>query len=148
VTRFLADTNVWLALSIASHRHHRACLEWLDGIDEPGAVVMPRMVQLAVLRLVTTTAVLAPHGRPALTNDEAWAVIDAIAADERVTIEIEEPPLDPAWRSWTRRTTASPNLWMDAYLGAYATTAGYTLATLDAAFAQFQDLAWLNLAPT
>lgn len=35
---------------------------------------------------------------------------------------------------------ASPKLWMDAYLAAFARSAGYTLVTTDAAFTQFADL--------
>jgi len=146
VTRFLADTNVWLGLTLSSHRHHPVCLAWIDGVDEPGAVVMPRLVQLSLLRLLTTAAVLAPHDRPPLTNVEAWQVVDAIAADERVIVDVGEPTLDEVWRDLSHRQTASPKLWMDAYLAAYAMSSGCTLVTLDAAFAQFEELAMLNLA--
>lgn len=144
--RYLADTNVWLALAISSHRHQRPCLAWFDGIDQAGAVVFPRLVELSLLRSLTTTAVLAPHHRPPLTNTEAWAVRDAIVADERVALDAEEPALADAWRGFSRRTTASPKLWMAAYLAAYATAAGCTLVTLDAAFAQFAGLDWINLS--
>lgn len=146
MTRFLADTNVWLGLIISSHRHHRACLRWIDDVEDVGAIVLPRLVQLSVLRLLTTTAVLAPHQRPPLTNAEAWTVMDAVAADERVVLDLEEPPLDTTWRAMSARPTASPKMWMHAYLAAYASTADCTLVTLDGAFAQFPGLTWVNLA--
>ncbi len=146
MSHYLADTNVWLALTLSSHRHHPACLAWIDGVDAVGGIVMPRQVQLSVLRLLTTAAVLAPHHRPPLTNAEAWEVLDAITADERVILEVSEPALDESWRRLSRRPAASPKLWMDAYLAAYAMSSHRTLITLDAAFAQFPGLAWRNLA--
>ena len=38
------------------------------------------------------------------------------------------------------RDTASPKLWMDAYLAAFALTGGYRMVTTDTAFRQFQGL--------
>jgi predicted nucleic acid-binding protein len=35
---------------------------------------------------------------------------------------------------------ASPKLWMDAYLAAFALAGGYQLVTLDKAFKQFKGL--------
>lgn len=146
MTGFLADTNVWLSLILGSHRHHRSALTWLDGIDEIGAVVIPRQVQMSLLRLLTTAAVLAPHGLDPLTNDQAWSVLDDIADDERVSLYMQEPALEAQWRALSERSTASPKLWMEAYLAAYAIAGDYTLVTLDAAFGQFPGLSWRNLA--
>ncbi len=39
-----------------------------------------------------------------------------------------------------RTGTASPKLWMDAYMAAFARASGYRLVTTDAAFAQFDGL--------
>lgn len=154
--RYLVDTNVWLALTLSNHRHHGPCLSWFATVEEPASVVLPRQVQMSFLRLLTTAAVLAPHGRRPLTNAETWAVLDAIIADDRVVTSLTGP-LDPAdvtevtdltdrWRTLSTRPSASPKLWMDAYLAAYAVHAHLTLVTLDSAFAQFPGLSHANPA--
>jgi predicted nucleic acid-binding protein len=48
--------------------------------------------------------------------------------------------LETRWRQLAVRETASPKLWMDAYLTAFAQDGGYRLVTFDAAFAQFGGL--------
>jgi toxin-antitoxin system PIN domain toxin len=99
------------------------------------------VAQRAYLRLLTNVAVFAPYGNPPLTNREAWAALDALLADDRVMVRADEPPgIEAVWRELTLRDTASPKLWMDAYLAAFAITAGYRLVTTDAAFRQFPRL--------
>jgi predicted nucleic acid-binding protein len=84
---------------------------------------------------------LAPDGLPARSNSEAWAAFDAMIGDDRIVLRRDDPAgLDAAWRRLTARNSASPALWMDGYLAAYALAAGYTLVTLDRAFRQFPGL--------
>ncbi len=45
------------------------------------------------------------------------------------------------------RDTASPKIWMDAYLAAFALAGGYQMVTTDAAFKQFRGLDLLLLGP-
>lgn len=138
---YLCDSNVWLSLALSAHVHHRAAHVWLDTATEPRSVMFCRATQQSVLRLLTTAAVLAPYGNPPLTNDQAWQTYQAFAADDRIGLVDGEPPgLEHAWVALAATTAASPKLWMDAYLAAFAHSAGYTLVTTDAAFAQFPDL--------
>ena len=89
---------------------------------------------------------LAPYGNPPLTNDEAWRAYLALVADERITLRSEEPGgIDGAWRSFALRDSASPKLWMDAYLAAFAVAGGLRLVTTDAGFSQFDGLDLLLL---
>jgi predicted nucleic acid-binding protein len=44
------------------------------------------------------------------------------------------------WRGFADRPTALPKIWMDAYLAAYAVTAGCRLVTTDSVFRQFEGL--------
>lgn len=59
----------------------------------------------------------------------------------------EEPAgLERRWKRLAVRDSASPKLWMDAYLAAFALAGGHRLATTDAAFKQFSSLD-LDLIP-
>jgi predicted nucleic acid-binding protein len=73
-----------------------------------------------------------------LTNRQAWAAYEALLADDRIAFRSEEPSgLESLWRRYAARGTASPKLWMDAYLAAFAVAGGYRMVTTDAAFEQF-----------
>lgn len=137
----LCDVNIWLALTLSDHALHVPARTWWDSVDQPRSVAFCRPAQQGLLRLLTTAAVLRPYGNEPLTNQQAWEVSAAFAADERIVAHTQEPPgLDRVWRRWTDRPDAAPKLWMDAYLAAYAQCAGMTLVTTDHAFAQFEGL--------
>jgi predicted nucleic acid-binding protein len=51
---------------------------------------------------------------------EAWAVYDAVLEDERVALYSEPAGLDAIFRSLSLSGAASPKLWADAYLVAFA----------------------------
>jgi len=144
----LCDTNVWLALALSGHGHHSATRSWLETVDDPGAIRFCRATQQSLLRLLTNTAVLAPYGRPPLTNAQAWTVYEAFMADDRITFQNGEPAsTETRWIQFARRDTASPKLWMHAYLAAFASAGGLTMVTTDTAFRQFDDLDLLLLPP-
>jgi len=52
----------------------------------------------------------------------------------------EPPGLEGQWTSFALRASASPKLWMDAYLAAFARAGGYRMVTTDVAFRQFPGL--------
>lgn len=137
----LCDSNVWLALALSGHAHHGLARDWLDSVDETAAVVFCRATQQSFLRLLTNAAVLAPYGNPPLTNREAWEAYEDLVADYRIVYRDEEPEgLESRWKGLALRDDASPKLWMDAYLAAFALAAGYRMVTTDAAFMQFAGL--------
>lgn len=144
----LCDSNVWLALALSKHSHHTAAREWLATIQAPGSVLLCRATQQTFLRLLTNTAVLGAYGNPALTNRQAWAACEAFLNDDRIIFRSDEPVgLEPLWKDLALRGTASPKLWMDAYLAAFALAGRYRMVTTDAAFRQFRDLDLQVLAP-
>jgi toxin-antitoxin system PIN domain toxin len=105
------------------------------------------MTQHSFMRLLTTASVLAPYGSRPLTNEEAWAAYGAFIADDRVVLQAEEPVgLERQWRAFSLGASASPKLWMDAYLAAFALTGGFRMVTTDVAYRQFQGLDMLLLA--
>jgi toxin-antitoxin system PIN domain toxin len=132
---------VWLALVLSEHVHHRRASSWFDAVGEPRAILFCRATRRALPRLLTNSAVLAPYGNPPLTNEQAWAVYEAFRADGRVAPRRDEPEgLEASWRGLALRDTASPKLWMDAYLAAFAITAGCRLVSTDRAFSQLAGL--------
>jgi len=143
---YLCDTNVFIALLLEGHPRHKECAAWFETVPQAGEVVMCRPVQLSVLRLLTTTAVLERLNRPPLTNAQAWAVIEATIADERIRHDVDEPPgLDALWSKFALRKTASPKLWMDGFLAAWASASKWILVSTDDGFAQFKGVETINL---
>ncbi len=137
----LCDSNVWLALALSKHVHHDATREWLESVEQPSSILSCRATQQSFLRLITNASVLRPYGNPPLTNREAWLAYEALLADDRIVFQAHEPPgVEPLWRTFAVRGTASPKLWMDAYLAALAVAGGHQMVTTDIAFHQFQGL--------
>lgn len=141
----LPDVNLWLALALSGHSHHEVSARWLEEQDAASSLFLCRMTQQGLVRLLTTTAVLAPYGIPARTNREAWTVVEAFLADDRIAWIDEPPGIEGVWRTLALRDTASPKLWMDAWLAAFAMGAGLQLVTFDRSFAQFGGLDLLIL---
>jgi toxin-antitoxin system PIN domain toxin len=145
----LCDSNVWLALALSKHVHYGSTREWLDTVQEAASILVCRAIQQSFLRLLTSSSVLSPYGNPPLTNREAWAVYEALLADDRIVFRADEPPgVESLWRAFAVRGTASPKLWMDAYLAALALAGGHQMVTTDAAFRQFRGLDVLILGGT
>ena len=137
----LCDSNVWLALALSRHHHHRAALDWFATVNAPASVCFCRATQQTFLRLLTNVSVLHPYGNPPLTNRQAWKAYEQLLADDRIVLRAEEPAgLETRWKRLALRDTAPPKMWMDAYLAGFALAGGYRMVTTDAAFTQFRGL--------
>jgi uncharacterized protein len=137
----LVDSSVWVALALSPHAHQAVARDWFETIGEPQSVLFCRPTQQAFLRLMTNAAVFAPYGLPPLTNQQAWSAYEALLADDRVVFQSREPVgLEAMWSRYAERNTATSNLWMDAYLAAFALAGGYQMVTIDAGFNQFAGL--------
>ena len=141
----LADSNVWLALALSKHVFHGAAQAWLAK-QAPGEALFCRSTQQSFLRLLTTAAVFAPYGIAPLSNKAAWSVYEGYLADERIAWVEEPRGLEASWKKSASSPKASPKLWMDAYLAAFALAGGYGLVTTDKAFKQFKSLDLLVLS--
>jgi len=124
------DTNVWLALVWGRHSHSQRARVWFD---ESGGeqFLFCRFTQLALLRLLTNRSVM---DRDTKTMSGAWEIYDLCCADERIAFVAEPQDLDPKLRMFSRSREASPKVWADAYLAAFADAAGLRLVTFDKAF--------------
>ena len=137
----LCDSNVWLALVLSQHQHHRAALDWIGTIDVPGAVCFCRATQQSLLRLLTTAAVMRVYGNSPLTNRQAWRLYELLLTDDRIVLRADEPTrLESRWKRLAIRDLASPKVWMDTYLAGFALAGGYGLVTTDTAFREFPGL--------
>jgi uncharacterized protein len=132
----LVDANVWLALLVKEHVHHFATGEWFDAIA-PREAALCRVVQLTLLRLLGTRAIM---GGATMSATEAWRRITELLDDERIEFLPEPPDLDVALTGLFRYTVPTQNLIMDAYLAAFAMSAGRKIVTWDRGFVQFQGL--------
>src|SRR5579859_1710238 len=81
----LADSNVWLALALSKHEFHVTVRTWMEERKPPEVALFCRSTQQSFLRLLTTTAVLAPYGIPALSNKAAWSAYERFLADKRIS---------------------------------------------------------------
>lgn len=122
------DSNVWLALVWGRHIHSEKAREWFDSAT--GQFFFCRFTQLALLRLITTEAIM---GKDVKTMAEAWTLWDRVWADSRITFLPEPEGLEPDFRKLSRLTSRSPKVWADAYLLAFASTAGLKFITFDRA---------------
>jgi toxin-antitoxin system PIN domain toxin len=124
------DVNVWMALLLENHVHREAALLWWRAAD--ATIAFTRFTQMSVLRLLTTAAAM--DGKPLSLND-AWRAYDRLFADERIGLMPEPPEIEKRFRQNTRGRSASPKLWADAWLLAFAQSADGILVTFDRALA-------------
>ena len=75
-----------------------------------------------------------------LTNSQARDVLRTTFTDIRISFCDEPDRLEDRWFRNAAANRASPNLWMDAYLAAFAEIAGMPFVTFDKAFRQFSSL--------
>lgn len=125
------DINVWVALIYGRHAHHHVAIDWLDSQDVDVRLSFCRHTQLGLLRLLTMEAVM---GDEVCTQIEAWATYDRLMKNDNVTLLEEPHELERRFRALTRSRQASPKVWADAYLTAFAETSQVTLVTFDRAF--------------
>jgi toxin-antitoxin system PIN domain toxin len=122
------DVNVWLALATPEHVHHGPANRWWK--EAQGPIAFSRITQLGFLRLMTTAAAM--DGKP-LSMAEAWRVHDRLFEDDRVVCVPEPAGVEAVFRQNTSEEMASPKLWADAWLLAFAHAAEGTLVTFDQA---------------
>jgi uncharacterized protein len=124
------DINVWVALAAIEHEHRSIAQHWWK--NHNGSIAFCRLSQLGLLRLLTTAAFM--DGRP-LSNLQAFEVYDRFFEDSRVTFLSEMPEAESHFRRISATASASPKIWADAWLLAFAQAAGGTLVTFDRALA-------------
>lgn len=130
--RHLCDSNIFVALAVSGHPHHRIALSWFDALGDGDTAEFCRMTQNSFLRLITTDAVMKPH---TLTNAAALDTLKKLREDGRIGACFEEPlSLETRWFELAAAATPAPLRWMDAYLAAFAIEHGMRYVTFDRGF--------------
>jgi toxin-antitoxin system PIN domain toxin len=130
----LLDINVWLALALSAHPHHRKALAVWPDFNRPAFC---RVTQLGLLRLLGNEAVM---GDRALDMDGAWKTYECIRTDAEVRMLDEPVAIETEWKRLTKGRAWSPSSWTDSYLAAFASAGGNRLVTLDKGFSRFREL--------
>lgn len=133
----LFDTNVWLAALFTTHPFHAQAQQALQNASASAPAVWCRATEQSFLRLATTPALLTAYGAQGMNNRDALHALDALQALPQVSTLDEAPGTLALWRQLAARDTASPKVWMDAYLAAFAVAGGLRMVTLDRDFNQF-----------
>lgn len=133
----LCDVNFLLPLCHEVHEHHSIAKGRLASVSAAGEFVVCRTSQLGLLRLLSTPAAMKES---VCTTAAAWRVHDTLMADPRFEFRDGPAGLQARLREFTRGFPFSPKLWQDAYLAAFAVTAGLGLVTFDQGFGKFPGL--------
>jgi uncharacterized protein len=133
----LFDSSVWLAAIFERHPLHGTARLALQQATHHHPAVFCRATQQSVLRLVSTAGIAKAYGETPLTNRGALITVDALQALAQVDWRDEPPGVFTQWRTLAALDSASPKVWMDAYLAAFAIAAGLRLVTLDRDFRSF-----------
>jgi toxin-antitoxin system PIN domain toxin len=127
-------SNVWLALLVRQHEHHRAARKWFDTLVT-GEAGLCRLVQLGLMRLLANRTVMGDH---AVSAAAAWTLIQELLEDERLEFTPEPADLDSILPGLLQYPTPTGKLIADAYLAAFAIASSRRLVTLDQGFRQFR----------
>ena len=123
----LFDTNVWLAAIFPTHPFHLPAQQALLQATATQPAVWCRSTQQSFLRLASTPSLLKAYGADGMT----------LQVLPQVTLRDESPGVFALWCQLASANTASPKVWMDAYLAAFAMAGSLTLVSLDRDFKKF-----------
>jgi len=142
----LFDSNVWLALTFSAHPHHSLAKKTFATTTRESPACFCRATQQSFLRLATTPALLRAYGAEGFTNLDAVSLIAALTKLSNIQMLPEPLELEPLWHRLAGLKTASPKVWMDAYLAAFAILHEAEFVTLARDFLNFEkDGLKLNL---
>jgi toxin-antitoxin system PIN domain toxin len=139
VRGFLFDSNCWLAIAHEFHGGHDAALRAITAATAEHPACFCRSTEQSVLRLLSTAAIQATYQSPPITNEGAIRLLNEWQAEPNVAFIDEPPGTRDLWLLLVNRNTASPKLWMDAYLAAFAISGSLRFVTTDKAFRQFES---------
>ena len=123
------DLNLWLALSVPAHEHHRVAWTWYRDLSTEDRLFFCRFTQMGLLRLLSQEAVMGKG--EALNQPGAWLVYDRWLTDSNIALYPEPERLEPCFRQYSRGNKPAPRSWGDDFLCAFSQSAGLQLATMD-----------------
>jgi uncharacterized protein len=123
------DANIWVALVWDRHMHASKAREWIESSSDQ-QFFFCRFTQLTTLRLLTTEPVM---GRDVQSMTGAWEIWDRLISDTRISFLAEPDGFDDEFRAHASLRSASPKIWADAYLLAFAALTKTRLVSFDRA---------------
>ena len=135
----LVDTNVWIAAVFPTHPFHRQAREVLQKATSASPAVFCRSTEQSFLRLTSSQTILKTYGAEGLTNRDALVALDTLLALPQVCEREEPQGVSVIWRRLATRDTASPKVWMDAYLAAFAIGGRLQMISLDHDFKGYKS---------
>jgi toxin-antitoxin system PIN domain toxin len=138
VPGWLIDANVWIAVSFAEHDHHALAKRFIAETSPECQALLCRATEQSWLRLLTTPALHRRYDSQPVSNQDALRMLsDALQLPNIRLIEEEPAAIRPLWHRLAAIPNASPKVWMDAYLAAFAIGHAVEFVTLDSDFKRF-----------
>ncbi len=135
----LVDTSVWVAAFFDEHEFFLPAQAFLASCGGEEPALFCRASEQSWLRLVTTPSLHRLYKVPPVTNPDAVAILATWHALPHIRcLDAEPEGTRELWLELAAIPSASPKVWMDAYLAAFAIRAGLPFATLDADFRRFE----------
>lgn len=135
----LVDTSVWVAVFYEEHESFPAAAAFISARRSTDPALFCRATEQSWLRLATTASLHRLYRTASVTNREAVAVLSNWLSQPHIDcLETEPKGTRHLWLELAEIPSASPKVWMDAYLAAIAIRAQLPLATLDADFQRFE----------
>ncbi len=134
----LLDVNVWLALVLREHPHHLAAQVYWNQQQLP-RLWFNRVTMLALVRLLSQPKLM---GAAVLNLSQAFKIYRQLVQLPEVGFREEPAHCDTVLQPLldTQPQPLPARLWTDAYLAAFAVSAGLRLITFDRDFERFIGL--------
>ena len=135
VPGYLFDTSVWIALSFDRHRSHGVASAFLPRLSSEAPAFLCRATEQSWMRLLSTPALHRLYRTKTLSNKHCRCLLeDWRSRSYTRTLDSEPEGTRALWLELASLDSASPKVWMDAYLAAFAIRGKLRLVTLDRDF--------------
>lgn len=134
---FLYDSNVWVALTFSAHPYHGRALETIASATKDSPACFCRATQQSFLRLATNSTLLRAYGADGFSNRDAVDLYATLVRQPIIQVLAEPSGVEILWHKLAALPSASPKVWMDSYLAAFAIGHELEFVTLDSDFKRF-----------
>jgi toxin-antitoxin system PIN domain toxin len=135
----LVDTSVWVAAFFDEHEFFLPAKAFVASCGRGQPALFCRASEQSWLRLVTTPSLHRLYKAPSVSNADAIAILATWLAQPHIhCLDAEPEGTRELWFELAAIPSASPKVWMDAYLAAFAIRAALPFATLDTDFRRFE----------
>ena len=135
----LIDANVWIAVSFEAHDQHVLAKRFFATTSLSRPALLCRATEQSWLRLLTTPALHRRYDSLPVSNRDALIMLsDTLELPNVRLVEVEPSGVRALWQRLAAIPSASPKVWMDAYLAAFTIRHDVEFVTLDRDFKKFE----------